>query len=118
MSQLPFREQLEKHNNPEDVRQRLAAGLYNQRHADIAREFLASIDRKKEEVAAQRQESREDETLRIAKEALATSKDANRVATENLAAAQASVTSAAKQVRWAMWAAIIAVVTLIVSVII
>ena len=69
MNKLPFREQLEKHNNPDEVRQRLAAGNYNQPHADIAREYLASIDRNNEIIAAQRQESREEETLRIAKEA-------------------------------------------------
>ena len=46
MSQLTFREQLEMHNDPDEVRQRLAAGNYNKQHADIAREYLASIERR------------------------------------------------------------------------
>lgn len=115
MSQLPFREQLEKHNNPEEVRQRLAAGNYNKQHADIAREYLASIDRRKAEDAAKNAEFREEETLAIAKEALAIARDANRIAKENLASAQASAKGASDQARWAMWAAILAVIATIVA---
>jgi hypothetical protein len=38
MSDIPFRQRLEEHNNPDEVRERLAAGNYNQQHARIAQE--------------------------------------------------------------------------------
>ena len=94
MSQLPFREQLEKHNDPQEVRERLAAGQYGQHSAGIAQEYLASIDRKDAAALASRSEAREIEMLAIAK----------------ATAASASVASIAARAaaRWAMWAAIIA----------
>ena len=46
MNYLTFRQQLEKHNDPEEVRQRLAAGNYSQPHAGIAQEYLDSLSRK------------------------------------------------------------------------
>lgn len=115
MSQLPFRQQLEKHNNPEEVRQRLAAGNYNQQHARIAQEYLDSLHRQKDATAVANRDAREEETLRIAKEALSSAKDANRIASEDLAAARDSAASARAQARWAMWAAIIATIAAIVA---
>ena len=101
MSQLPFREQLEKHNKPEDVRQRLAAGQYGQPHDTIAQEYLDSVDREAAAKAAARAEAREDRMLSIAADALS-------IAKEDLA-------SARLQARWAKWAAIIAMVAAIVA---
>ena len=85
MSQLPFREQLEKHNNPQEVRERLAAGQYEQPNAGIAQEYLASIDRKEAAVAAARAEAREEESLSISRKALRNSERATRIAISAIA---------------------------------
>ena len=74
MSQLPFRQQLETHNQPEEVRQRLAAGQYSQPQAGIAQEYLDSIDRKDAALAAARTEARADINLSISRKALSTSR--------------------------------------------
>ncbi len=79
MSQLPFREQLEKHNNPQEVRERLAAGQYSQPHASIAQEYLASIERKQAAAVAARAEAREEESLSISRRALRNSERATRI---------------------------------------
>ena len=94
MTQLSFRENLENHNNPDEVRLRLAAGEYNTSASAVAHEYLASIDRKDAAALASRSEAREIEMLAIAK----------------ATAASASVASIAARAaaRWAMWAAIIA----------
>ena len=115
MVEMSFRQRLEEHNNPEEVRQRLAAGNYNQAHARIAQEYLDSLSREEEAESAAKRDAREEETLRIAKEALSSAKEANRIASEDLAAARSSAASAREQARWAMWAAIIATVAAIVA---
>ena len=115
MSQLSFREQLEKHNNPEEVRQRLAAGKYNQPHAAIAREYLASLERNRADEISARSEAREEETLAIANEALSVAKQANQIAKEGVGAAQESAASASKQARWARWAAVISMLAAVVA---
>lgn len=108
MSQPPFREQLEKHNKPEEVRQRLAAGQYGKPHDIIAQEYLASVDREVAAKAAARAEAREDRMLSIASDALS-------IAKEDLSIARSSAESARLQARWAMWAAIIATVAAIIA---
>ncbi|MDP1679385.1 MAG: hypothetical protein Q8L02_04590 [Candidatus Nitrotoga sp.] len=80
MSQLPFRQQLEKHNQPEDVRQRLAAGQYHDPNKGIAQEYLASVDRKEAALVAARSEAREEENLSISRKALRNSERATRIA--------------------------------------
>lgn len=75
-----FREQLEKHNKPEEVRRKLAEGLYNQQHAKIAQEYLDSKDRESAASASARAEAREDESLSISREALRNSERANKIA--------------------------------------
>ena len=80
MSQLPFRQQLETHNQPEEVRQRLAAGQHSQPHAGIAQEYLDSIDRKELALAAARAEERDEESLTISRKALRNSERATRIA--------------------------------------
>jgi len=101
MNQLPFRQQLEKHNRPEEVRQRLAAGEYGQPHAGIAQEYLDSIDRKESALVAARAEDREIAMLDTAK-----------FTAESASAAAVAARSAA---RWAMWAAIIAVAAIVIA---
>ena len=80
MTQLPFRENLENHNNPEDVRRRLAEGQYRAPNDTIAREYLDSIDRKEAALAAARAEEREEESLSISRKALRNSERATRIA--------------------------------------
>ena len=70
MSQLPFRENLENFNDPEEVRRRLAAGKYNREHTKIAQEFLDSLDRQELAKSSARSESREEESLSISRKAL------------------------------------------------
>jgi len=77
MSQLSFRQQLEQHNKPEEVRQRLAAGQYSQPHADIAQEYLDSLTRDEEAKSSARAEAREEESLSISRKALSISAEAN-----------------------------------------
>lgn len=85
MAQLPFRENLEKHNNPEDVRRRLAEGQYRAPNDTIAREYLDSIDRKEAALAAVRAEEREEESLSISRKALRNSERATRIAISAIA---------------------------------
>ena len=94
MTQLSFRENREKHNNPEEVRRRLAAGEYRSPTDTIAQEYLASIGRKEAAALAARSEAREIEMLDIAK--------------ATAASASAASIAARAAARWAMWAAIIA----------
>lgn len=115
MVEMSFRQRLEEQDNPEEVRQRLAAGNYSQTHARIAQEYLDSLGRKESAESAAKRDAREEETLRIAKEALSSAKEANRIASEDLAAAQDSAASARVQARYAKWAAIIATVAAIVA---
>ena len=53
MNELTFRQQLEKHNNPQEVRDRLVEGKYNQRHAAVAQEYLDSLERDEKSKAQQ-----------------------------------------------------------------
>ena len=101
MSQLPFRQQLEKHNQPEEVRQRLAAGEYNPSSAKIAQEYLDSIGRSAAASTSARAEAR-------AEEALAIDKATSRATSEAAASAPAAA-------RWAMWAAIIALIAVAIA---
>jgi hypothetical protein len=108
MSQLPSREQLENHNKPEEVRQRLAAGKYTKPDDAIAQEYLDSVDREVATKASARAEAREDRMLSITSDALS-------IAKEDLSIARSSAESAREQARWAMWAAIIATVAAIIT---
>lgn len=71
-----FFEQLEAADNEAEVRERLAAGLYNVRHAAIAKEFLRRREEKREAEASARAEAREEENLKIARESVAISRKA------------------------------------------
>ena len=115
MSQLPFRQQLETHNQPEEVRRSLAAGQYGQPHAGIAQEYLDSIDREAAAKAAALRDAREERTLAIAEDALSIAKEANRIASDDLSIAKDSAKSARRNARWAMYAAIIAIVAAAIS---
>jgi hypothetical protein len=77
MSQLPFRQQLEKDNNPQEVRERLAAGQYDHPLSGIAQKYLDSVNRKDSAEAAARTEAREEESLSISRRALSMATMAN-----------------------------------------
>jgi len=70
--------------------------------------WLAEQQTLRDEAAAAKRDAREEETLRIANEALSSANEANRIARD-------SETVARLQVRWAMWAAIIATVAAIIA---
>ena len=85
-----------------------------------ARAWLAEQQVLRDSASADKRDAREEETLRIAKEALSSAKEANRIASEDLeaarasaAAAEAQASSARQQAVWARWAAIIATIAAI-----
>lgn len=88
--------------------------------ATEAKAWLAEQQVLRVAAAADKRDAREEETLRIATEALSFAKEANRLASEGLdaargsaAAAEAQASSARQQALWARWAAIIATVAAI-----
>ena len=76
MSDKTFREQLEEANDVEEVRWRLASGLYSGRHKSEAEEFVRSEDAEREQAAKDRSEAREEEALCVAREANSISRNA------------------------------------------
>ena len=105
--------QLEEHNNPDEVRQRLAAGKYHSAHANIVREYLAAIDREVELDRIERAETRGERSVSLTEDAVEIAREANRISRENVLAAQSSAASARIQAHWAMIAAVIATVAAI-----
>ena len=103
MGQLPFRENLEQFNNPEEVRRRLDEGKYRPPFDGIAQGYLASVDRAVSDKA---------EALRVAREVAmeASAKEANRIASEANVIASSAKDAQWRAARWAMYAAIIAIV--------
>ena len=101
MGQLPFMQQLEAHGDELEVRERIAKGQYHGEHLGIALEWLRRKEEKRSSSAASKRDAREEETLSIAKEA-------NRIASNALVAARSSS-------RWAMWAAIIAMIAIVIA---
>jgi len=92
-----------------------------------ARAWLGEQQALRDAASADKRDAREEETLRIAKDALSSAKEANRIASEDLALALASAAAAEsqaasareqaslarEQAKWARWAAIIATVAAI-----
>jgi hypothetical protein len=72
--------------------------------------WLAEQQALRDAAAADKRDAREEETLRIANEALASAKEANRIASSASAAAERQAKAAERQARWAMYAAAIAIV--------
>lgn len=92
--------------------------LLSQQGGDVGAEataWLAELQTLRDTAAADKRDTREEETLRIAIEALYSAKEANRIAAEDLEAARASAASARQQALWARWAAIIATIAAIVA---
>lgn len=85
-----------------------------------AKAWLAEQQVLRDSASADERDAREEETLRMAREALSTAIEANRIASEDLAAARASAAAAAAQASsarqqavWARWAAVIATIAVI-----
>jgi hypothetical protein len=103
------------------VRRNLSLGVYGtpSNLSDVKISFVTHWLKSKDDARAvsaeNKRDEREEETLRVAREALASAKEANRIASENVAAARDSAASARTQARWAMWAAVIATVAAIVA---
>lgn len=68
----------------------------------FADEWLRLQQQKRDQEASNKRDAREEETLSVAKNALKTAENANKIAT--------------RQTRWSMWAVIIAVIALTISV--
>ena len=66
--------------------------------------------------ASAKRDEQEERTLAIADEALSIAKEANRIASEDLEAARSSAAAAERQARWAMYAAVIAVIAAAMSI--
>jgi hypothetical protein len=80
MNQRTFLEQLDAVDNEAEVRERLAAGNYNARHATLAQEWLRRKESSRSTETAARKEAREEEGLAISRRALANSQLATRIA--------------------------------------
>jgi hypothetical protein len=104
---------------PEVVLREIAQGLHGSASDSRIRQDVEAWLRAKQlasdKEASYKRDSREEETLAVAKEALSIAKDANRIASEDLDAARESAASAQRQARWAMWAAIVATAAAIVA---
>ena len=85
MVQLSFKEQLEAHGDEEDVRDRMARGLYLGEHLGVAQEWLRKRVEARASVAAARAEAREEESLSISRKALSNSERATRIAISAIA---------------------------------
>ena len=99
-----------------EVRVKLAQAVWSEhRKVALVKEWLARKSDERASEASAKRDEREEKTLSIAKDALAIAEESNRIASEELAAAQASASSAVEQARWARWAAIIAMVAAVIS---
>ena len=115
MSTNTFMQQLEKHDNEVEVRERIARGQYHGEHLGIAQEWLRRKEESRSAQSEVERKSREERMAATAEEALSIAKEANRIASEQAASASASSASAREQARWAKWAAIIATAALIIT---
>ena len=98
-----------------EVQARLLQRVWNSPRKEWAAAWLESEETNRAIAAAIRTETREEESITIAKKALLLATEANRIASEDLAAARFSAAGAFDQARWARWAAIIAAVAAIIT---
>ena len=106
MNQLTFSEQLEKHGNEADVRDRMARGLYHGQHLDVAQEWLRRIDEARVMASSAARDAREEAML-------SSTIEANRLASEANSIARSQTAAAWRAARYAMYAAAIAAVAAI-----
>ena len=96
----PFIKSLEPLDD-ETILSKISSGVWSAQNKQWASDFLNKR-------SSYKRNAREEETLAIAK-------DANRIASEALIEARSSSKSAREQARWAMWAAIIATIAIIIA---
>ncbi len=95
MSQRPFLEQLELHDNELDVRENIAKGVYGSESLALAQEWLRRKESGRTAVASAARDSRE-ERMAIA--------------------AEAAAVAARAAAKWAMYAAIIATAAMAIAI--
>jgi hypothetical protein len=108
----------------EQVRTFLALGsVYNAQTSRLAKEWLSRIEKVRESAVSARRDEREEETLALAKKAndialraLELANNANSIAKSNEQHAATQAQAALRSARYSMYAALIAVVALIISV--
>ena len=115
MAQLTFKEQLEQHGNEQEVRDRMAQGLYNGTHLGVAQEWLRQRSEKRGTLADSKRDAQEAETLAVAKEANEIARSASSAAlAAALAASEANAISRSNR-RVAISAAIIAAIAAMIA---
>lgn len=105
-----FLARLDAANNELEVRERLAGGQYNAKHAALAEEWLRRREDARQVEATARAEAREEESLSAVREANAIARSASFAATAAAAAASEANEIARSNRRIAISAAIIAAV--------
>lgn len=111
-----FRRALEE-AGPALVRNALARGAYAQHGREaIARQWLALRDAEASLELEARRDAREGETIELVRSADALAREANEAAQEANRISQQALFRSARQERWAMYAAIVATIALIISV--
>ena len=78
-----------------------------------ARAWLAEQQSMRDEAAASKRDSREEETLSISKRSAAIAEEALSIAKDSAASASRAAAAAETQARWAKWAAVIATIAAI-----
>jgi hypothetical protein len=94
MAQLSFKEQLDAHGDEQDVRDRMAQGLYTGFHLAVAQEWLRKQEEARASVTTAAREAREERMV---------------------SAASKAAEAAFEQARWAKWAAIIAAIAAVIA---
>ena len=99
------------------VRHAILSGDYanSSTRQPAAQAWLAHKEEQRKASEAATRDEREEETLAIARQALETADEANRIAKEELSVAQSSAKAVHANARWAMYAAIGAVVAALFS---
>ena len=98
-----------------EVRAKLLQRIWNYPRKEWATAWLGLEEKNRALAAESRAETREEESITIAKRALSLATEANRIASEDLFAARSSAAGAFDQARWARWAAVIAAVAAIIA---
>ena len=96
--------------NEDEVRENLARGVFNGRNVPVVQEWLRRKDVERARLDAAKSESREDESLRVAKEANDIARSASFAATAAASAASEANTLARRSNRIAIAASVIAAI--------
>ena len=108
MAETAFWKQLNAQNDENAVRIAIASGHYNPYDSAVAQEWLRRREEERSASSAAKRDTREEETLSIAKEA-------NSIAARALEIANSQSVAAFEQARWAKWAAIVATIAALIA---